>query len=621
MGGLDYGELYMPTKRLTLVEETVDYAIKKGLESLGLTRDEALIHVLQRETQSIFGYKEAVVSITYDESDSLRSLNKRRIEEFRNKFKFRFHDGCAEVQVPAAFYDDSYVASRQEREEYLREFLTENGIEEPDDDCIQRIIDDYNQQYAYAKVVELACLPLNRGGGRIFIKIDEDKMRVQAILFPKGKVDRSDVFRVLKAKGIIKGVLANNINSVLESGYVGYFDIARGKEAIDDKPGEVEKFFAEDEHTEFSKMMTHLSIDMRNVKDLNIADRNQLLIRIGDMEVGQDGYTVAGEVLKKQDLVPGEFGVKAGEGVYISDDGKQIFAKRSGHIKWNAEDESIDIEPLYVVDGNVDFSEGNIVGFVGKILIKGDVKPKFTVIADGDVEIHGSVEDAVIKSNNGSVLIAGSVIHNSEGMIQAKQTAHVNIATNACIRANRIIVEKEVINSELEADDIIEVLGTPGVAIGGKIYAKSLIKVNTVGSESGVTTDIRSGDVTELKKKLRTLTQKMSKNASKLREAQQIVAILEKREAAQELTSSQRKQLLRAREEIPELEESLSYGEEREVKMKTEIAERESARVEVLKKLHALVDLRIFEAYTVPETSEVNSGFKCQNGEIVRYPL
>lgn len=611
----------MPFKRLTLVEETVDYAIQKGLKRLGLTQDQALIHVLQREAQSIFGYKEAVVSITYDEADSLRSLNKRRISEFKNKFKFRFHNGFAEVQVPAAFYDNSYVASRNEREEYLREFLKENGIFEPDEASLFKIVDDYNQQYAFASVMELPCLPLNHAGARIHLKVDEDKMRAQAIIFPKGKLGQSDVFRALKAKGIIKGVLGGNVDEVLKSAYIGYFDIARGKKALDDQPGLVEKHFTEDEHTEFSKMMAALSIDMRNVKDLNIADRNQLLIQIGDIIPGQDGYTITGDVLEKKELPPNSTGISLGENVYTSDDGKQIFAKTAGHIKWNAGEQSIDIEPLYVVEGNVDFSEGNIVGFVGKVIIKGDVKPRFTVIAEGDVEVHGCIEDAVVRSTGGSVFVAGTVVHNAEGFVQAKDTVHTNIALNANIKARRILIEKEAINCKLDAEGSIETAGVPGVLIGGRVSAKYLIRVNTIGSASGVATDIRAGDVTELKKRLRALTQRMTKNAAKLKEAKQIAKILEQRGVNGELTHSQREQLERAQEEIPELEESLAYGEDQEEYVKQEMAEREKARIEVNKTLHSSVDLRIFEAYMVPEASEQRSGYRCVNGEITRYPL
>ncbi len=611
----------MGVKRLTVKGETVDYALRKGLNQIGLTTEQVAIEIIQRERDTIFGFREAAIAIVFDEAESAESIRESTFGEFRAKFKFRFHEGEAQAQVPACFYDDLYLTTPEARREFLLELCSAYGVDDPEEELIQEITGNYEHQHSFVTVKKMECHDLNDEGGKLHFIVSDDEMLAQGIIFPGGDVDATTVARCLNQHGVTHGVLKANIEKVLASGHVAYFPLARGKPNVDDHPGEIEKFFQEDEHKQFAQMVEELTIDTRSVKEINLADRHQLLLRIGDIVKGEDGYTLSGKVLPKQELFSAAEGIKLGEFVYFSDDQTEVYSKKSGHIVWKPENGYIDVEPVYTVEGNVDFSEGNIIGFVGKVIIKGDVKPKFSVIAEGDIEIHGSVEDATVRSTSGSVMIAGSVIHKMEGTISAKETVYCNIATNATIKAKKIVLDKESMNSHLEAEEEILAEGTPGTIIGGKTIATHLVRANSIGSDRGVPTKVYVGDVSELKTRLRTLHQRMMKSSRQLKEAKQVLSILETKKEKPGLTDNQQKQYTRVQNELMDLEDNLQFSAGEETKIKEAINDRRRARLEITKELFREVDVHIFEGYFVPTSKENYTGFRCKSGIVTRYSL
>lgn len=611
----------MGTKKLVIQEETVEFAIKKGLTQLGLESKDTCIQILQREKQSILGCRPGIIAILYSEEESERALRKKAEEEFRSKFRFRLHAGQAQIMVPQELNDRSFLKDKKEKRAFILGYLREHQIEDPDIQLIDSLCDSQSKEYTFTTVKVIETLPLNQEGALIHLYLFPDEMRCQSIIFHHGQVAEEDVLRVLKDRCITKGILLNNISSVLANRYTGFFDIARGSPAVDDAPGNIERFFLEDEYREFAKMMEKLTIGTSHIKEINLAEKNQLLLRLGEIKEGTDGFTVTGKTLAKKQLLDIKSGIKPGKNVYFSDNQREVFSKVSGHIKWVPESGVIDVEPIHYIDGNVDYREGNILGFVGKVVIKGDVKPKFTVVAEGDIEIHGSVEDATIKSTHGNVTVLASIIHNTEGSVQAAGSVHVNIATNAYIKAKTILVQKEAMNSKLEASEDCLAIGTPGAIIGGEVRVKRLLKANTIGSESCVPTKLFVGDVSELKRRLRTLHQQITKQTGELKSLKQVLTILKSRKNLSALTESQEKQFNSAYQEILLIERSIETAQDEEAKINEDIESRRQARLEILKTLHPQCDVHIFEGFFIPDTPEQRTGFRCVDGEITRYPL
>ncbi len=447
-------------------------------------------------------------------------------------------------------------------------------------------------------------------------------MRLDAILFHKEgiKVTEEQVFKALKEHGYTKGIMRKNIQEAILTPHLGLIQFAQGTPPKDDTPATLELFFDSAEDGNFSNLMEQMTVDTRKIKNINITDRNQLLVVIGAIVPGINGYNIKGESIQKLDRSEEE-PIKFGPGVYLADNGKELYAKEAGHIIWKTGERYIDVEALYIVEGDVDYNEGNVHGFVGKVLVKGDVKPKFSVHAEGDVEVLGSVENAIVESEKGDVIIRGSIVHQQEGHVQAKNTVFAGIATNAVIRADKIHIGKEALNCELEAEKDIIIDGTPGVVMGGSIRAKQLIKANIIGSESWVDTKVHVGDITELKKKSRKIQQSLLRNKNRLKEAHDIVELLEKRAETNPLSSEQEEQLKKAQEEVPFLEDEIEYEENLKETVEQEIEAQKDARLEVAKTVYPGTDIHIYDATLYPQSSESVVGFRAKNGLVMKYQL
>jgi uncharacterized protein (DUF342 family) len=611
----------MGVKKLSLKGKSVQACLNAGLEEIGLPLERTMVEIVQRENDSFFGYRDAVVSITYDTKESEKALFQKNLDLFKGTFKFRFHEGKAQVHVPPTFYDLKFIESDETRKEYLKNYLISQGVPNPSEDILEDISKDTQHQFDYTTVWELPVDKINETQAEIMIKISEDEMKADAIIFPGTEVTSEEVYEVLRKNGIIKGIIAKNIQGAISKRVSQFFTIAIGKPPINDQPGIIETFFREDEHSEFDKLMEQLTIDTRTVKEINIAERNQLLLRLGDLIEGEDGYTIKGKVLQKALIKDDNKKLVLGQNVYYSDNEKEVYAKSSGHIVWKPETGLIDVEPIYIVEGNVDFNEGNIIGFVGKVIIKGDVKEKFTVSAEGDIEIHGCVEDGTVKSLQGKVMVAGTIINQKGGVVEAKESIRCNIAQNANMKADKIYVEKECLNSRLQAESEIHITGAPGAVIGGEIRANNLVRANIIGSPSWVATKIYVGDVSEMKTHLKGSRQKKEKIKNKLQEAEQVVKILQGKKSDGTLTKGQEKQLGKTLQEIPALKDEFNYLEQEENELKTIIQSRKSARLEIVNIMHPQVDVSVFEGKMIPNTAEQFTGFLCKDGRLARYSL
>lgn len=602
--------------KLKSTGHTTAAAIRSALNQIRLSQDKVFVKIVQEEYSGIFGHKEAIVEITYDEEESRQA----HIDEATAFFTVYEYDSLV-IKPPAPFYQKQYIKTDEERFKHLKEYLERCNIVDYDEEVFKKIVSDPSCQGQFSTIKTFLTVPLNEEKGSLHLFISEDLMSCKAIIFHHGEIHYEDVLKVLYEMGCVKGIKIKALKRVVEKKLSGFFEVASGKEPIQPLPAPIECFFETEEDKLISGMENLLKVDTRSVKKITIAERNQLIMKIGSAIPGVNGYRIDGSIIKCNDIDPSLSQVKMGENVSISDNGKEIYAKKNGHIKWKATERFIDIEAIYTVNGNVDFNEGNIIGFVGRVIILGDVKPKFSVSAEGDIEIKGSVEDAIVESINGSVYINGSIVHTNEGYIRAKETVQASIATNASIRAGKIIIHKEVMNSQLQADDEVNIIGTPGVLMGGETQAKKCVKANVIGSENWVDTRVMAGDVQEFRKKILNLQNKISDKKAELEDKEGVIKLLERRKAASSLSENQQLQLEELLEKVEMINEDISFYEGEISQLLSEIETRKDAYIHILKKVYPKVDMKVYDAYVRIDTEELSTGFSCLDGAIKRYPL
>jgi hypothetical protein len=139
------------------------------------------------------------------------------------------------------------------------------------------------------------------------------------------------------------------------------------------------------------------------------------------------------------------------------------------------------VEPTLIVAGDVNFASGNI-DFPGDVIVRGDVKGGFRVRAGGKVEVHGMVEDAVIKAN-GDVLVKGGFEGSGRGLIHAGGAAHLKFIENQVLEAGGSIrLGESALNARIVSGDCVYLETGAGAVIGGRLQARRGISVRVLGN-------------------------------------------------------------------------------------------------------------------------------------------
>ncbi|MSP22035.1 MAG: DUF342 domain-containing protein [Dehalococcoidia bacterium] len=146
----------------------------------------------------------------------------------------------------------------------------------------------------------------------------------------------------------------------------------------------------------------------------------------------------------------------------------------------------IDVLPVFEVAGDVDYSVGNI-NFPGDIIVGGDVKSWFAIVARGSVTVRGLVESASITAGI-DVTVTGVVGgHTMFLKVGGNLTASYLHTTEAQVTGN-IEVGGEIMNCTLAA--AVVRTGARGRIVGGQVTAQIEIDSGTLGSREGLATRV-----------------------------------------------------------------------------------------------------------------------------------
>lgn len=226
------------------------------------------------------------------------------------------------------------------------------------------------------------------------------------------------------------------------------------------------------------------AIDFRSVQQFINVDADQEIGRIIPPSNGTAGKTVRGKPVPPPPGKPLQ--LKLGKNVRIAvDDDSLLIAEIHGRVKLDGD--TIHVVEEYVVDGDVDFSVGNI-RFNGFVEVRGDVLDGFQINASKGLKITGNVGNCRLISpgniefcgmdgqGKGSILCGGNITANfiHESAIECSGTLQINI---------------ELINSNVRTRGAVYA----GMLSGGSCIALEGIDVKKVGAPSGVKTKLHAG--------------------------------------------------------------------------------------------------------------------------------
>ena len=118
---------------------------------------------------------------------------------------------------------------------------------------------------------------------------------------------------------------------------------------------------------------------------------------------GMPGRDVLGRELDPPTVRDEPLSALAGRGTEVQ--GETLIATEAGRPSLTGD--RVEVSPVFEVAGDLDYSVGNIE-FSDDVVVRGDVKPGFSIVAGGSVVVHGVTESASIKAER-DITLAGVV--------------------------------------------------------------------------------------------------------------------------------------------------------------------------------------------------------------------
>lgn len=151
----------------------------------------------------------------------------------------------------------------------------------------------------------------------------------------------------------------------------------------------------------------------------------------------------------------------------------------------------IAVVDLLVIDGDVAHRTGNIHSKTA-VHVKGYVERGFVLESQQEIIVDDNVEDATVRSDNGSVVIKGGVRGNDSNIFSPSDM-DVGFVENASVHADgNLNITGCVINSRVTSNAAVVIGGGKrSTVVGGELSGYKMIEVEELGSSAGTETIVR----------------------------------------------------------------------------------------------------------------------------------
>ncbi|MDG5813814.1 FapA family protein [Chitinispirillales bacterium ANBcel5] len=350
--------------------------------------------------------------------------------------------------------------------------------------------------FAYHLNETIGVVPICFDGGAD-LEISNDCMSAKLIVHKPGErgkaPTREDIFALLKEHQVNNGILEKEIDTICSQIKSGAYpedgvEIAKGIPPQNGENGSLEFLF----NTETSlqpKVGEDGIADYKNIDIINPVGANKKLVRLIAPQKGKEGRDIKGNVIPATDGKAATLPVGANTEVK-EDEPDFLISTLDGIVKYNGI--SVEVQEGYVVEGDVDFSTGNIK-YDKSVTVNGDVKSGFSIDCGGDLQVGGTAEDCNIHAG-GTVLCKHGFLGQGKGVIEAKGDINLGFMKNQLIRTRgNVNIAKEAINCFILSRKSIHVHGNSLSVAGGDLIARVSIIVNVVGNASGIRTNLEVG--------------------------------------------------------------------------------------------------------------------------------
>ncbi len=411
-------------------------------------------------------------------------------------------------------------------------------------------------------------------------RISPDVMTLEAVFYPPFKgadeLTLEEIKRDISSLGVKTDIDEESIKKFLESRrYFESYVLSVGKKPVDGTEGYIEyKFNTELKPT--PKMNEDGTVDFHTLETVNHVKAGDVVAVLHPEDRGEPGMDLLGRPVAPRKV--GHVIFRHGNNLSISEDGRELISKVSGHVMLES-DKIFVSNVLELV--NVDASTGDI-NYDGDVSIKGNVLAGFSVKAAGNISVSGIVEGATI-------IAGGNITFNRgvQGMNKAVIKAGGNIVSKFIESAEHVsaggsIDTDSILHSKVTAKGHIIASGKNGLIVGGDVRSITLVEAKSIGNEMGTATVVGVGVDPAAKRRVDELKSDLQKDGeNKIRLTQVLDAIKKKQAVDGKLEPEKVELQQKTMRNLLLLEKDLIAKKAELEELRSQLGEDDNARVRV----------------------------------------
>jgi uncharacterized protein (DUF342 family) len=343
----------------------------------------------------------------------------------------------------------------------------------------------------------------------VSVNIGEGEMKAFISVIPPGPggadVSVENIIQILKDNQVVFGIKEDFLQDFVDRPtYKTPVLVAEGTLPLNGRNAYIQYNFKTEQSRAQLKEGTDGRVDFRESNAIQNVVKDQPLGKKIPAEEGTMGRTVKGTFLSAKNGQDIE--LPLGTNVHAGEDRMTILSDIAGQVTLVGG--KINVEAVYVVQGNVNLKTGNIM-FLGTVIITGNVEDGFSVKAQGNIEVKGTVEKAELEAE-GDIIILKGISGKNTGTVRSGKSVYARFIENAVVEAgNMVIASDGIINSQVDAYKRIVCQGKRARIVGGRYRASEEINAKTIGSAaSGTETICEVGIDPKTKKELDTLLER-----------------------------------------------------------------------------------------------------------------
>jgi len=413
-------------------------------------------------------------------------------------------------------------ARATERQVY--EQLQKRQIEEYDKHILQKIV-----KAAEGRYVKLGDFDYNPASDAV-LTVDITDFDMKAYILcrppsPNGADPNFDsIVGFLKSNGVVFGIKEDAIRDFTDHPrYNEQYLVAEGSSPVNGSDARI-IFNFEIDRTKIKLKEKNGRVDFKESNVIQNVVEGQALAKKIPPEEGRPGRTVTGKLLPAKDGDDVKFDL--GKNVHLSEDGVTALASINGQVV--IVNGKINVEPVYVVEGDVSLKTGGNVIFLGTVIVKGNVEDGYKVKAAGNIEVMGNVGKSELDAE-GDVIVHQGITGKGRGSVNAGKGVWSKFIENANINAGEVVIASDgIINSHVSANQRIICQGKRATIVGGHLRAAEEIHAKTLGSVAGSETILEVGFDPKSKEQLVTLNTRLEEISEEVEHIKQDMYTIKK---------------------------------------------------------------------------------------------